>query len=171
MKKNKPGELYKYGCVMIELNITDWDKLSDLIDPIDVYLPDDPVYGIETNPHVTSLYGLHNGVTIEQVKKIFDDCHLEINVEINGIGVFENDKFDVVKLNVINNGSIQYLHDKLCEFPNTVEYPTYCPHITLAYVNKGCGKKYIREYKLLINNIGKVKYTTPNGDKSYFDIK
>ena len=68
MKEGKSGSLYKYGCVMLELNIQNWDDLTKSIDPNDVYLPEDPSHGIETDPHVTILYGLHRGVTPEQVK-------------------------------------------------------------------------------------------------------
>ena len=45
-------------------------------------------------------------------------------------------KFDVVKFNVVPIGTLQSLHDKLSEFPNSNEYPEYEPHITIAYFGK-----------------------------------
>ena len=172
MKEGKSGSLYKYGCVMLELNIQNWDELTKSIDPNDVYLPEDPSHGIETDPHVTILYGLHRGVTPEQVKSVFDNFHGEIHVEVDGVGIFENEEFDVVKLNVKADGALQELHDKLKEFPNSDEYPVYKPHITISYVKKGTGKKYVNpNYKHTFTDIGQVKYSTPEGQKVYFDIK
>jgi len=169
--KEKPGNLYKYGCVMLELNISNWEELTDRIDPEDVYLPEDPSHGVETQPHVTILYGLHKGVTPDQVKEVFDNFHGDIQVKIDGVGIFENEEFDVVKLNVVPDGSLQQLHDELKKFPNSDQYPDYHPHITLAYVKKGMGKKYANlGYKYTIKDIGKVKYSTPEGEKVYFNI-
>ncbi len=167
--KEKPGNLYQYGCVMIELNISNWDELVSSIDANDVYLPEDPSHGVETNPHVTILYGLNKGVTKEEVKSIFDNFHGDIHVEIDGVGVFENEEFDVVKLNVVPDGALQELHDELKKLPNSDQYPTYHPHITLAYVKKGTGKKYANpNYKYTIKDIGRIKYSTPEGEKIYF---
>jgi hypothetical protein len=170
--KEKPGNLYKYGCVMLELNISNWEELTNIIDTSDVYLPNDPSHGIETNPHVTILYGLHPGVTVDQVKSVFDKFHKEIHIDIDGVGIFENPEFDVVKLNVIPDGSLQELHDEMKKLPNSDQYPEYKPHITLSYVKKGTGKKYINpNYKYTIKDIGRIKYSTPEGEKIYFDIK
>mgnify|MGYP003352094323 CR=1 FL=1 len=35
------------------------------------------------------------------------------------------------------------LNKQLCKFPYTNDYPDYKPHITIAYVKKGLGKKYL----------------------------
>lgn len=170
--KEKSGDLYKYGCAMIQLNISNWDELTSSIDPDDVYLPDDPSHGVETNPHLTLLYGINPEVTNDQVKSVIDNFNEEIQVEINGVGIFENKDFDVVKLNVVPSGPIQHIHDELSKLPNSDQYPKYVPHITLAYIKKGSGKKYANpNYKYTIKDIGKIKYSTPEGDKIYFDIK
>lgn len=170
--EEKSGNLYRYGCVMVGLDISNWDSLTSEIDPNDVYHPEDPAKGVETNPHVTILYGLNKGVTVEQVKSVFDNFHGDIKVEINGVGIFENEEFDVVKLNVIPSESLRTLHDELKKFPNSDQYPEYKPHITIAFVKKGMGKKYANpNYKYTIKKIGKVKYSTPEGEKVYFDIK
>lgn len=170
--REKPGSLYKYGCVMLELNITNWDEMINKIDPDDLYHPEDPSKGAETNPHVTIFFGLNKEVTLEQVKKVFEDYHEDLHVEIDGIGIFEKPDFDVVKMNVVPDGALQHLHDALGKLPNSDEYPTYIPHITLAYVKKGAGKKYINpDYKYTVKNIGKIKYSTPGGEKIYFDAK
>ena len=87
------------------------------IDPEDIFYGDenDDPKGIQENPHLTILYGLHDDVTEDQVKSVFEGFTDDINIEVNGVGIFENDKFDVVKFNVNPDGSLQELHNKLSE--------------------------------------------------------
>jgi 2'-5' RNA ligase len=96
-------------------------------------------------------------VTEDEVKSVFEGFTGSINIEVDGIGVFENKDYDVVKFNVNPDGSLQELHDKLSEFPNSNSFPDYKPHITLAYIKKGLGKKYIRnDYKYTVKNVDKI---------------
>jgi 2'-5' RNA ligase/DNA polymerase III epsilon subunit-like protein len=166
----KESSGYEYGCVMVEVPVKNWKEITSYIDPEDIYTGGDDTHGIQENPHVTILYGLHDGVTEDEVKSVFEEFTGDINIEVNGIGIFENDKFDVVKFNVNPDGSLQELHNKLSEFPNSNEFPDYKPHITIAYVKKGTGKKYVKpEYKYEVKNVNKITYSMPNGKKVYFD--
>ena len=168
----KESSGYEYGCVMVEVPVSNWDEITSYIDPKDVYIGDDDTHGIQENPHVTILYGLHKEVTPEMVKSIFENFTGSINIEVNGIDIFENKDYDVVKFNVNPDGALQELHDKLSEFPNSNSFPDYKPHITIAYVNKGTGKKYIKpDYKYVVKNVDKITYSMPNGEKIHFDYK
>ena len=169
--KESSGQ-HKWGCVMIEFPISNWNEITSMISPNDVYEePGDTTHGIEDTPHVTILYGLHPEVTDENVKEVFDNFKGKIIVEVEGIDIFENPKFDVVKFNVKKTDSLQYLHDELSKFPNSNEYPDYKPHITVAYVKPGTGKKYVNpEYKYKVQNVDKVVYSKPSGEKTYFNI-
>lgn len=171
-KKEKLGSLYKYGCVMIELNISNWDELTSVIDPEDVYIPEDPAKGVETNPHVTLLYPVDPKVKFEEIKDILDRIiYKKINIEIDGVECFENSECDVVKLNIIPNVFIKNIHNELSKLPNFDKHIKFSPHITLAFVKSGHGKKYENEnYKHIVNDIKRIKYTTPSGDKFYYDI-
>lgn len=161
---------HEFGCVMIEVPATNWDEITSMIDPEDVYI-EKGKYGIEDNPHVTLLYGLHKGVSVKMVKKVFSTFDGVIDLEINGIGIFENPKFDVVKFNVNPEGSLQYLFDRLSELPNSNEFPNYMPHITIAFLKKGTGRKYINpNYKHVIENATEITYSMVNGMVSYFNI-
>jgi len=166
----KESNNYDLGCVMIEIPISNWEEITSTIVEEDLYT-DEGKPGIQDNPHVTLLYGLHNEVTLDQIKSIFDGFEEGIDIIIKGIGIFENENFDVVKLNVLNNNKLQSLYDKLSELPNSNEYPEYIPHITIAYLKKGCGNKYKNlEYKHSFKNVDEVCYSISGGSKEYFSI-
>jgi 2'-5' RNA ligase len=92
--------------------------------------------------------------------------------EVYGLVSAENNKnFDVVKFNVVPSFTLQNLNSKLSEFPNSNEYPEYKPHITIAYVKKGSGKKYEDlEYRHSVENVDEVCYSVPGGSREYFKI-
>lgn len=162
---------YKLGCVMMEVPISNWEEITSTIKQEDIYEVEGENYGIQSNPHVTILYGLHKEVSLDQIKSVFEGLNERIDIKIEGIGVFENENFDVVKFNVVPIGTLQSLHDKLSELPNSNEYPEYEPHITIAYLKKGCGKKYEDlTYRHSVDNVNEVCYSIPNGGKEYFDI-
>jgi hypothetical protein len=163
---------YEFGCVMININIDNWQDITSYIESDDIYTKiGDDSYGIQDKPHLTLLYGLHDNVDFDSVKQIFDEFSQDINIEIDGIGLFQNKDYDVVKLNVKPDDGLQYLHDKLSELPNSNSFPDYKPHITICYVKSGKGEKYTRDdYKYRVKNINKIWYSAANGENFYFEI-
>lgn len=166
------SDSYEFGCAMIEVPFDDWGQITGIIDPEDVYeVEGDRSYGIQDNPHVTILYGLHKGVSPEDIKSVLDRFSGELRIKIEGIGIFENEEFDVVKLNVIPDGGLQQLHEMISELPNSDQYPEYKPHITIAYVKKGSGKKYEDpSFAREVSEISEICYSMPDGSKEYFEI-
>jgi len=165
----KESSGYQYGCVMVEVPVSNWNEITSYIDPEDVYTGGDDTHGIQENPHVTILYGLHKEVTSEMVKSVFEGFTKDINIEVNGIDIFENKDYDVVKFNVNPDGALQELHDKLSEFPNSNDFPDYKPHITISYVKSGTGKKYVKpDYKYEVKNVDKITYSMVDGNKIKF---
>jgi len=162
----KESSGYQYGCVMIEIPVSNWTEITSIISTNDIYEKvDDNTYGIQKNPHLTLLYGLHDTVTPEMVKSVLDQFKGDINIEVDGIDIFENDEFDVVKFNVKPDDTLQHLHDELSKLPNSDQYTDYKPHITIGYVKSGTGKKYIKaDYKYKVKNIDKITYSMPNGE-------
>jgi len=142
-KKDEPV----YGCVMMEpKKIKGWEEnhLAG-IDEKDVYIkPMDDSYGLEENPHITVLYGIHEdevdpSVIVDAMEQKMDP----VKVQISEIDVFENLEYDVVKYNVpVTKELKQYRDLFLKAFPNTQSFPKFEPHMTIAYVKKGTGKKY-----------------------------
>lgn len=163
---------YSYGCVMVEVPVKNWKEITQFIDVDDLYEEKgDSTYGIQNNPHLTLLYGLHENVTEEQIKSVFDEFNEQIDIEIEGVDIFENENFDVVKFNVKKTNTLQKIFDKLSEFPNSNEYPDYKPHITIGYVKKGLGKKYVNpNYKYKVEDATEITYSKANDDVFKFHL-
>ena len=161
---------YDYGCVMVEVPVSNWDEICSSIDKEDIYEEEnDTSYGIQKNPHLTLLYGTAEDVSTEDVKELLEGTG-EIKIQVNGIDIFENDKFDVVKFNVEKTEQLQNLFNKLSNLPNENTFKDYTPHMTIAYVKKGMGKKYIKpnyNHSVISNEIC---FSKPNGEKIYFEI-
>ena len=168
---------HDYGCVMLFLPIEKkwWKSITDEIKEEDVYKPEgERDYGIQPSDetHVTILYGCLPSVTDENVEEVLSS-EGKPKLKIGGLSLFENDDFDVVKFDVSSN-ILNKLNEKMKEYPYTNTYDTYEPHITVAYVKKGCGKKAIED----IGDISDIDfkpshyiYSKPNGDKVRFEIK
>jgi 2'-5' RNA ligase len=161
---------YDYGCVMIYMDIPGWDNILSSIDPMDLYLPNEGRYGVEDEPHLTLLYGLHEEVTPAQVSKSLDGFIGEkVEIVADGISLFENKDYDVVKINVIPTTDLKDMNYSLRRLPHTTDYPDYNPHLTVAYVKKGKGHKYNRDYKLSLMVDCRVVYSMTDGTKVDID--
>lgn len=135
------------GCLMAYYEIPKWDELLSEIDPEHLYEGDDPVrFGLEEEPHITILYGFDLEETNkEDIQSAIDDLGVEPidDLKIEGIGVFENDDYDVLKITVVSEtlSSLNEYFKNNFKYDN--EYPEYKPHITIAYLNKGESENYL----------------------------
>lgn len=165
------GSDYKYGCVMIYIDIPNWDEVISFIKSEDLYHPEEPSKGLETDPHITVLYGLHSSVGDDDVENVVEEIDSnKLDLKINGIGIFENKEFDVVKFNIES----EYLHKVNSMFkslPHTSDYPDYRPHVTIAYVKPGTGQKYKNEsFQRDLPKVNKIVYSKPNDDRIEYQI-
>lgn len=138
----------KYGCVMMDANIKNWVEFHLAgIDEDDVYLkPYDDSYGLEENPHVTIVYGIHEEeVDPQRMADMIEYYMKPLILTVKEIGVFEGDEYDVVKYDLPITGQLQKYRDIFLQIPNTQSFPDYHPHMTIAYVKSGEGKKYAGE--------------------------
>lgn len=141
----------KYGCLMLYLGLNnlDWIKtLNSFINRND--LGHDGF--LELEPHITILYGFHDDTTIvNKVKNHLSDIdlvELKNDIKLKELSLFENEQ-DILKISIES----EKLTDLNSLFKDNFEYikglPVYKPHITLAYLKKGFGKKNTKDDELL----------------------
>lgn len=115
-------------------------RLAARIDPQD--LAGD---GVEQNPHVTALYGLHDGVTGQHVQQALQG-EQPPKIKLGPVSTFppssSSEGTEVLKVDV-HSPDLHRLHQKLRSLPHTLTHPDYKPHITVAYVKPGTAQKYI----------------------------
>ncbi len=161
----------EYGVLMLDFNISNWDQILDSINTKDLY--DEPGYGLEQSPHVTVLYGFHENVPSNKIKEITQEfIKHPIEVELTNISLFEskNRPFDVVKFYVSSQVLIE-LNQALKVLPHTSTFKNYHPHMTIAYLKKGSGKKYIEQLKKPIKITGnKFTFSDKNKNKTEWGI-
>lgn len=169
-EKKDEERIYTKGCIMLEFGIKKWDKfIKNIIDEKDIY--DEEGFGLETDPHVTILYGIlpreHDAKEVKE-KLLDTDIDLHRYYELKHISIFESKEYDVVKFDLKDCDEVFGLN-KYCtevfDFEN--DFPDYHPHVTIAYVKKGEGKKYIQKLvEPLIVEPEKLVYSYPNEDGS-----
>jgi len=178
MKENSKST-YSFGCVMLNLKFDELKKIQSHISPNDIYAESSGnTYGLEDEPHITLLYGLHAEVTNSDVKKICDSYKFT-DLIAHDVSLFKNDKYDVLKFNIrypTRGGNfLRKCNSELRKLPHTNTYPDYIPHMTIAYINPGMGEKYVD----ILRNAGLdefqltpqyVSYSKPNDELTYMQI-
>lgn len=146
---NEQKDEKTYGCVMMDADMKDWeDNHISGIDPKDVYRkPYDDSFGLEDNPHVTVLYGIHEDeIDPEVIYDVIQNEMEPVTVTVDNISIFPGDEYDVVKYDIPVTDQLKQYREKFEKrYPNTQTFPEYHPHMTLAYVKPGEGQKYVKK--------------------------
>lgn len=162
---------YEFGCVMAVLDdviskaILEFNK--KLIPDKFLYNDETNNFGRETEAHCTIKFGLTDHYKKDVMGKLIEVIS-PFKATLESIGIFENPKFDVVKFNV-KSDVLERLNKLFSKLPNEDEHPIYHPHLTLAYVKPGEGKKFLKEFKPIEVEINRIKYSNPEG-KYYYDL-
>jgi len=167
---------HDFGCIMVFLKFDKkvWDGLQALIDDDDLYIDkDDDSYGLEQEPHITILYGLHEEIKDEDIEKDIDKIK-EPGISLGKVSSFNPGNYDVLKFDIKSPG-LHKLNKIFTEYPHTNSFPDYHPHTTISYIKPGLDKKYI---KLLNDYIeengdieikpGKIVYSKVDGSKKEY---
>jgi hypothetical protein len=122
--------------IWVRRQIVAWAR--DHIDPRDLAfdVEDEP---LETESHVTILYGLHT----RKVKDVVRLVHGfgTVTYRLGAMSLFEKPECDVLKINV-KSYDLRRLNELLRELPFTNSYEKYRPHMTIGYLKPGTGAKY-----------------------------
>ena len=148
--KKAEEEKSSAGCLMLDMSkkIGNWKDVTKIIDPADLYQDSTDDYGIENEPHITVLFGFMPSIKPSDVKDFLSDIKQTIKFKLTGIGMFpggDKKPFDVIKFDV-ESPDLQELHKKCEEIPNKQNFPDYHPHMTIAYVKKGKGERYVKKF-------------------------
>ena len=88
----KLGDTHEFGCAMLYFNFPELKKIQEKIDKKDIYEEEgDRSFGLEDEPHVTLLYGFHEEVTTDQIKKVLDSLTYTW-CKVHNVSLFENEK-------------------------------------------------------------------------------
>lgn len=124
--------------------------------------------GRETDPHVTVKYGLETE-DADEVRAALSDVG-PIRVSLGKTSVFPASEtggdFDVVKADV-TSPELKAINARLSKLPNGDKHPEYKPHVTLAYVKAGKGKKYAGSRKLADKtvSIDRLVFSSKSGEQ------
>lgn len=133
---------YDYACLMMDVYpISLITKLQNQIDKVDLGKD-----GLETNQHITVVYGIDSCVGLSRILK-FIPTNIG-NLKLGEISAFKNNDDDILKISIIPSDELLKLRANLVsKLPVTLTYPNFEPHITLAYLKKGTADKYLDKFK------------------------
>lgn len=133
------GEGYDLSCLMAMIPEETAAKLHGWVHqhlgPVDVYVDDD-VKGYEDESHVTVKYGFIDPVPTQELLKVIASTN-PFEITLLPARLFEKEKYDVLVLGVSSPELMQFNRLASEAAPVYDTYPTYTPHLTLAYVKKG----------------------------------
>jgi 2'-5' RNA ligase len=162
---------YEYGCVMAIVNEETSNKIIEIgkkLIPDDIlYFEEGQDYGREREPHVTIKFGLTENYGKDKMGEIFTKVD-PFKITLVAIDIFSNPKFDVIKFNV-ESDVLKKLNALFNRLPNEDEYPIYQPHMTLAYVKHGKGRRFKKQINPIQLSVDRMKYSNPI-TKYYYDL-
>jgi len=163
---------YSYSCAMLQTSKELSDKIKkfvdDNIDKNDLYT-DEADHGLPNYIHTTIKYGLTDP-SPDKVKELLDGIG-SFNIQLGEISKFDNDpKYDIIKIEVTSKELVKANKKLSDNMDHKDSFPTYIPHITLAYVQKGKGDHLLGN-KTFINTIdstNNVLFTNKDKKETFF---
>lgn len=132
-----------YGFSSVQMQLPD-DISKDILNWNKKNIPGDILTdeGRENDIHVTVKYGIHI-TDFTELRNIFVGLK-PFEATLGNISLFNtNPNYDVVKIE-IESPDLLKMNKKISNiFEVTDTHPVYNPHVTLAFVKKGCGDPYI----------------------------
>jgi len=139
MFRNTVTANYEHGCIYApvpdELRRILLKDIAPTIDEGDLYPQEETMNGVETDTHITVLYGINpDKACKDTIKEYFTE---PIKIKSSGkVDYFDND--NTVAIVPVESEQLTKLHNTLKEeLPNKDSHPEYKPHITIAYMQPG----------------------------------
>ena len=171
LNEEKQKQVYEYGCSMAYFDSNEIPRLQKLIDNDDVYTEEgESSYGLESEHHVTLLYGLHHDkINEEKILKTSSDG-LEV-ITLHNPSLFKSEKYEVLKFDT-DSDKLYEINKKLSKMPHTSTFD-YHPHSTIGYLKPGCGQKYVNKFKDATEQVtpNQIVYTRPDGTRATCAVK
>ena len=106
-------------------------------------IPENNILKLEHRPHVTVYYGADKR-DLAQIEQVIHDYGRPIRAMLGAFNIFEHPEQDVLYIEVIGD-SLKSLHESIAKLPHSrpPTHPEYAPHLTVAYLKKGTGRKYV----------------------------
>lgn len=130
---------YEYACV--KLDVTD-PAFLQRVRAVQRELDPEDIVEAEDTPHITVLFGLHDSPELYGEVERLVRGYGEIELTLGELALFEHPDKDILIVTVEPDQKLSGLNDLLKTLPYTNEYP-YHPHLTIAYLTKGTGHKYL----------------------------
>jgi 2'-5' RNA ligase len=167
---------YDYSSLMVELpehltdNIISWG--FDHVPDETLFNSEDFLFGREDDIHITVIYGIHTS-NVKQVSKNFID-EKQIDCTLGKISLFtKNKNFDVLVIDVFSEGLHKLNSRMKSSLLVTQNHAFYVPHVTIAYLKKGTGNKYVGDdtFNGERFNIDKVFFSSKTGKKTPISLE
>lgn len=135
----------------------------------DLYDDETKRYGRELESHVTVLYGLltNDSAEVEEALK----GEKPVKIKFGKTKYFETETGDAINIEV-ESEDLAKLHDKLAKIKHESMHDEYHPHVTIAYVKDGLGKKYSGKDVLdgLEVTLDSLKFSPKEGDPKFIEV-
>jgi hypothetical protein len=156
---------HSYGCCMVKFDVPTWKTdFLDIIKKEDIYDVDG--FGLETETHVTLLYGIYNEVKIDDILTLLPDID-DFYCIFNTISIFSNGEYDVLKLEADAEWLYEINLNLRSNLPYKETFGVYNPHMTIAYLKAGRGTMYMKNLeKPLILKPSEIYYSYSINDKN-----
>lgn len=157
-ESTKEEKAHEFSCLLFKLPT----ELTLDVLRLGMEIPEDQLAedGRELEPHITCKFGFHTNDT-EEVRKVVQSLS-PIAVQLGNASYFEgkDNAYDVVKIEVKSQALHELNATVSKELECTDTYPTYQPHITIAYVRSGLGKYWSSKLNSLYGGVAALDLIT-----------